>query len=571
MEDSSKQTDVVNAANLVLGGLYSCLHDHSQYEQLFMAFDKFIENSDEDNISYSEWKVLFKEHFQKANEIFESAFGNTESPSRYLARQPLPAMVLDQSYKVVSVNELFETRFGGQISDLIELLKLDKQWSLLPDVLSGEQEWPVLFQVEDEGKPSEVIIATHVTLLDPHSERACNYIALRLAKPVWASELSTLLNEVYELTASEIEIVQTLFEQADIARIAAVRKRSIRTVRTQLASIYTKMGVSGQIHLVLLVMSLLQLSSLDKAESSFKLSHPQGFPTSQVRTRTGRLSYIEYGAKQGEPVLVIQSSYPPEMSADFRKACYEANLRMITPLKPGTGSTTSRPGEDGPEQLAEDYDALMKALDLDRISVAGFASGGMYALGFAKLFPHRVKKVILSDTGVPFQTYKELLKLPKNCRRTLLAARYMPDILLAPHKIIASNFFRSETGEAKIIDFFFAEHPADSSLTQSSATYYQITRRMISYSFDNIQRLVADVCRWASDWSALLDAVAKTHDIVFVHGAENKMFKADPIQTYCSDKPNVKLVEVPEEGQLQAFRRPDLFVEAFQSPRTGSD
>ena len=146
-----------------------------------------------------------------------------------------------------------------------------------------------------------------------------------------------------------------------------------------------------------------------------------------------------------------------------------------------------------------------------------------------------------------------------------MTGRYMPDVLLAPHKIIAANFRRSKSGEARVIDYFFQDSPIDAELTRQKGEYYQLTRRTISYSFEDVPRLVSNICRWAKDWSPCLEAVAKTHKIAFVHGKENTMFRTEPITKFCQENDQAVLFEQANLGQLQIFVQPEAFTKAALS------
>ena len=552
-------------ANKVLAGLYSSLSDYTEYEALFEAFDQFLDQEFVPQASGETWQHFFKDHFMRANEIFEKAHTDLETPSRYASRQPVPTAVLSAQQRLAATNSLFDQAFAHPESEgLIEDLKATKQWSLVSSLLSGDLDTPVLFQVSGTAEATDIVIASTVELLDEQLERRSKYLALRLAKPVWKPQLEALLTSVYDLTPSEIEIIQLIFEVADLALIAERRKRSIRTVRTQLASIYSKMNVAGQTQLVILIASLLQLVGLDETHSALSLDQDVSLPMRTIRLPSGTLAYTEFGRPDGQPVLLLNTSYPPEMNDRFRDACRDAGLRILSPYKPGSADCSPRDRTVGPELLAADYKAMLDHLGLDQVIVAGTASGGLYGLEFARQYPAHVEKLILVDTGVPFGSFKDLRKLPKTIKRTMMTARYMPDLLLAPHKIIAANFRRSSAGEARVVDYFFADSPVDSTLTRNKGEYYQLTRRMISYSFDDVPRLVSDVCRWAADWSSLLSDVSQTHNLVFVHGAENTMFQIAPIQEFCATSETVHLIAQPDLGQLQIFVSPQAFIEAVR-------
>jgi len=212
--------------------------------------------------------------------------------------------------------------------------------------------------------------------------------------------------------------------------------------------------------------------------------------------------------------------------------------------------------------MAERLSAGLDGVGLKRAVVAGQASGGLYALAFAQKFPGLCQGVCLIDTGVPFTDKGDLMRLPNSIRRTMLPARYFPEVLYLPHRLVAANFRRSRRGEASVIDYFFNGSPADQMLTRSDQASFAVTRAIISYSFDDTDRLVQDVARWANDWTDTLLEVAAKHRVRFIHGAQNTMFKADKIEDFVDRHPNVDHRILPG-GQLAIFQEPDAFSTAL--------
>ena len=553
-------------AHQVLSGLYATLSDYTEYESLFEAFDQYLDEDFSPETSDDTWQKFFKQHFLRANEFFEKAHTDLETASRYVARQPVPAAVLNSSHSLLATNTLFDDLFpDADTARLIEELKSTKQWGLVSKLVDGKLDTPILIQTDRDNGEIEVLIISPIELLDETLERRTTCLALRLAKPIWKPQLEELLVSVYDLTRSEIEIIKSIFEVADLNLVAKRRGRSIRTVRTQLASIYNKMNVSGQTQLVILIASLLQFTGLDETHLDLSLDQDRTLPMRTANLRSGPISYTEYGDISGQPVLLISTSMPPEMNARFRDACSRAGLHIIAPYKPGSADTASRKRSLGPEALCHDYAGLLSHLEIEKAIIAGTASGGLYALDFAKAYPNRTAKVVLVDTGVPYASNKEIRALPKTMKRIMMTGRYMPDVLLAPHKIIAANFRRSKSGEARVIDYFFQDSPIDAELTRQKGEYYQLTRRTISYSFEDVPRLVSNICRWAKDWSPCLEAVAKTHKIAFVHGKENTMFRTEPITKFCQENDQAVLFEQANLGQLQIFVQPEAFTKAALS------
>jgi hypothetical protein len=141
-----------------------------------------------------------------------------------------------------------------------------------------------------------------------------------------------------------------------------------------------------------------------------------------------------------------------------------------------------------------------------------------------------------------------------------MTARYLPDVLLVPHLMIDRNFKSGVEGERKVVDYFFTDSPTDYKLVQDNPFYYDITRDIIDYSFQDVPRLVKDVCRWAGDWSDLLSDVAQTRQVTFVQGTKNNMFSCESIRNYLPSLENADLLNIEGAGQLLLYTHSDHIV-----------
>ncbi|MEM6899559.1 MAG: alpha/beta fold hydrolase [Pseudomonadota bacterium] len=555
----------MEAAHRVLSGLYTSIGNHSEYDSLFSAFDEFLGDDFDPQTSKENWYDFFRTHFAKANEFFERTHTDVESPQRYVLRQPIATAVLGKNDQIQAQNEQFTKQFGTDTRSLLGDLYTDPAWESIHKLRQGEITGPLLLHIDVGNDQVEIFIATQIDLFDQSLNCSKSYIALRNARSVWLPSIETLLQDVYKLTSAEIDIIRSIFEYGDLKKVAKERGRSIRTVHTQLNSIYDKMNVGGQVKLVVLVASFLQLAGLEEADRRSKAAIQSELDIRSVQLGNRSLSYVQYGSMNGRSVILINTSLPPEMTEPFRNACKRDDLNIIAPFKPGSEGTTARSIDVDPVSLASDYADLLSLCGIEKTIVVGTASGGLYALEFARAYPDRVEGVVLVDTGVPYASLKQIKALPKSMRRTMLIARYMPKLLFAPHRIVAANFKGSLKGEARVVDFFFSDSPVDQKIVETRPEFYQLTRRIINYSFDDVDRLVTDVSAWASDWSDLLREVVDKHQIRFVHGTENTLFPIDKISEFCSGQQKAELFKSRGQGQLQIFLNPNTFTQAIES------
>ncbi len=559
----------------VISRLYDTLTNRADYDPMLIAMDDFIDTQLAKGPAGRETADLrrfFGAHFQQVGEVFDLLMRDEEeTPVSYVDRQASATAIVDASGKLVARNEAFDKVFGSDgagPSDLTAFFASPDDASRLAAIArTNRMGMKTILSVAADDAPR------NMALLLSHARGVTGYradaplLSATLIQPTWTTALGDMLAEAFHLTAAELETLQAFVESGSVQGIAERRGRSIRTVRTQLSRIFAQMGMSGQTELAMFLAAAGQLQGTDQAEAYTAAARPldadRDLGRRVVTTSQGPVEVLEYGDPKGLPVLLLQSTHPPDLTAPFRRALEQAGLRILAPLKPGAGQTARQDKKAGPAALAPLYRDAMLAHGVKRAVVAGQASGGLYALEFARQFPSLTQALCLIDTGVPFPDKRALLNLPPANRRTMLPARYFPEMLLLPHRLVADKFETSPKGQAKVVDYFFQDSPEDQHLTRTDRTYYEITRAIIAYSFLDTDRLVRDVAAWASDWSDLLEDVAAQTRLRFVQGNANLMFRCDAIQRFLDRGwPRADLVELPG-GQLAAYQSADAVAHAL--------
>ncbi len=69
--------------------------------------------------------------------------------------------------------------------------------------------------------------------------------------------------------------------------------------------------------------------------------------------------------------------------------------RVVRPDLRGTGKSSAPEGPYLMERLAADVAALLDALGIERVAIAGHSMGGYVALAFARMFTERVSRLAL--------------------------------------------------------------------------------------------------------------------------------------------------------------------------------
>lgn len=120
------------------------------------------------------------------------------------------------------------------------------------------------------------------------------------------------------------------------------------------------------------------------------------FKMSTVRINNINLAYTDTGV--GRPIVLIHG-YP------FNRALWTEQIptlsnsnRIIAPDLRGFGESDASPGTSTMNSLATDIALLMDQLEIPRATIGGLSMGGYVALAFYKLFPSRVRALVLADT-----------------------------------------------------------------------------------------------------------------------------------------------------------------------------
>jgi pimeloyl-ACP methyl ester carboxylesterase len=128
--------------------------------------------------------------------------------------------------------------------------------------------------------------------------------------------------------------------------------------------------------------------------AQFSIAHsPKG--TKKV-VRGIEIAYDDVGSG---PSVVLLHGYPFNRSM-WREQVEELrqNHRIIVPDLRGHGESAVTPGPATMESMALDVASLLETLNISRATIGGLSMGGYVALAFYRLFPLRVRSLVLADT-----------------------------------------------------------------------------------------------------------------------------------------------------------------------------
>jgi 3-oxoadipate enol-lactonase len=117
---------------------------------------------------------------------------------------------------------------------------------------------------------------------------------------------------------------------------------------------------------------------------------------SKIQVRDIEMVYDEAGS--GAAVVLLHG-FPFNRSMwNEQIAALAPSFRVIVPDLRGHGATTVTKAPATMDELARDVVALMDALEISRAAVCGLSMGGYVALALCKMFPSRIRALVLADT-----------------------------------------------------------------------------------------------------------------------------------------------------------------------------
>ena len=153
---------------------------------------------------------------------------------------------------------------------------------------------------------------------------------------------------------------------------------------------------------------------------------PYPYPLKEFKTslqgQPASMMYMDVAAL-GKPRGVVLLFHGKNFSSDYWAPTIaglsKAGYRVIAPDQIGFGKSSKPEVEYHFDDLAANTQALLKSLNIQRVSVIANSMGGMVGIRFARLYPQTVQKLVLENPlgledyskDIPPQKNEDLLKL----------------------------------------------------------------------------------------------------------------------------------------------------------------
>jgi 3-oxoadipate enol-lactonase len=249
------------------------------------------------------------------------------------------------------------------------------------------------------------------------------------------------------------------------------------------------------------------------------------------------IGYDEVAAAR--PPLVLLHGFPFDRSIWARQSGGLADgFRVIAPDLRGFGDSAPRPGPTTMDAYAQDVAGLLDHLGVRGAVVGGVSMGGYVALAFLRLFPNRVRALVLVDTraGADSADAKkardDTIALVRASGVAALAERMLPK-LLTP---------RTLAGDAPLVE--------------------RLRTMMASQSVEAVVGALTAM-RDRPDSTATLATIAVP--TLVVCGADDALIPTTESKAMAAAIPGARLASISNVGHLPNYERPKAFNDAVSA------
>jgi len=250
--------------------------------------------------------------------------------------------------------------------------------------------------------------------VEPHVGKVSGetFAVIRTSDIGWPSHLSAILQDLFDLTRAEVDVLRLVVEGDRVSEIAERRCASVTTIRSQLRSIFAKTNTRTQLECVRLVFGLSLMHDTEEGKLvAARIQAAQNTPLYPRKDQhrifqlaDGRqIDYSVFGADDGRPLLFYHcQTWGDVWFREAVDAAAEAGFKIIAPLRPGFGQSTVYDGKfSDPRVFAPRLAQLLDHLEVDRAPLVSTGAGLVHALATAELTPGRLISITAAHPWLP--------------------------------------------------------------------------------------------------------------------------------------------------------------------------
>ncbi len=393
----------------------------------------------------------------------------------------------------------------------------------------------------------------------------------------WPGHLDPILQDLFNLTAAELDVVRMMVEGRRVNDIAKLRMSTPTTVRSQLRAIFAKTDTSSQMEIVRMVFGLSLMHGSDEGEqvagqiqASREVTHyPLESQRSMYKLKNGRqIEYAIFGTKtktgNKRPDTIL--FYHCQVFGDiwFKEtvdAAIRANMQIVAPLRPGFGRTSIYEGASSdPYSFALEMEELLDHLRIDKAALMTVSSGLVHGLAAAQLMPDRFTSITASHPLLPVLGDEDLegtngynRLIPQTRLRFPQALRFMGKAGFAFVKTKGPEAFAKAVTRASAKDVEWVSRPNILPIIVEGLYVHQENGYIGNYG---------DIS-FAEDWRPLL--IDCPVPVRLVIGEHDRNVQWNAARKWAGELPHVALEILPNCGYLAHHQQGPVFLKWLKS------
>ena len=522
----------------------------------------------------------FDPHWGKASSLVDKVSPwrlETETElEKYLSSKLHMMLAIDVDGNIVGANSaarsLYDLAFDAHISDLplsaADAKELAKQVESLVAGQNGKNHPNNISRFQNQITKKPILFK----LEDYHDAETKQKLAVLISNEIyWPPHLGVILQDLFDLTHAEIDVVRLMMGGARVDDIAEKRSTSTTTVRSQLKSIFAKTETPSQLECLRLVIGLALMHERDEGnliaariQAGADTAHyPRENQRQLLKLKNGRqLDYSVFGAKDGSKLKGHVLFFHDQAFGDtwFKEAVVaatRAGLQIIAPLRPGFGRTTLYDGPaSDPLAFAPDIKELLDHLEVKKAAIMTVRSGLVHALAAADLMPDRFTKITAANPILPALCDADLegtngynLLIPKTRLHYPKALRFLCK---------AGFAFVSAKGPEAFAKAVVRDSPKDYEWVCRAEILPLIIAGLPVHREQGYLGNYGDIA-YADDWTRLLKQ--SPISVRMVIGEDDRNVQWAAARRWASELTHVELHVLPDSGYFTQHQHPGQFLD----------
>ncbi|WP_407492543.1 alpha/beta fold hydrolase [Pseudooceanicola sp. MF1-13] len=514
----------------------------------------------------------FLKHVRQVETLLIKTLGANVMRAEDLALLPYRrtvAFTLDRHLRVTAANRGARAKLGvTRGSNLSTLRARDEDITALSSAVKD------LFRKRGQAAP-RVIRARHretdkpilVSLVRSEDEAQAGYVLVATTELHLSADRLDRLRDLLGLSAAEVEVLTLLTLDHSPAEIAALRNRSLNTVRTQMKSLMTKTESNSQSDLVRLALmtTVLPDAGADAGHGTSQMPVSRAglelpeLPFHRLDRPGGRkMDYLEFGDPKGRPLIYMCSNFGlSRWPADAELTARRTDIRVIVPIRPGYGWSDPLPASANRlDEVTRDAIALLDHLGIDAVHLLVLDEDMIFASELYKYAPHRVLGVLGCAAALPFTRPEQYGRMGRWHRFALGTARFAPHLFnFAVH---AGFAMARQLGKAGFVRAVYAGSPSDIEVTRIPRVFDAIdcgSEIVLGDGVDAVDAYAQDVLlfhtpTWADDFRQM----SRDIPVVDLIGAEDQSVAPQTRLEFLQDYPDVRIETLENAGVFVLFQ-----------------